>query len=416
MASAFPPKYTQAMMAGQGLAGLVVALAALFTTLAGPDDSSCLESAATISGATNKLDQLKATDAYSTSQIFTSAAGGEVESSTCSSYSVDWSTFVYFTIAVAVLLGCIATYPVLERLPLTVFYMQPSSVDTPRGEDVTTCSATKTMDGHNERSYRHNSMPTNGSRASVTDSGQLVSMHHRLVEQRSPSRLPRSLLSPGKPLSDGHTVLLDQDEWEGSEESGSVGGYNGTVTDGGARPVLRLRGKLAPIAEYAFAVFMVFAVTLSIFPGATSEIVSSRRCLPGRARFFSDDIFMLFSFVSFNTFDFLGRLAAGARSVIAAKHLPYAAIMRLVFIPLFLACRSENSRLPQWLSADAFPVILMPVFAMTSGYVGSLSMMAGSQKGPFAGTAMVLSLSAGLLAGSLLSFLVLFVTTGKMIS
>ncbi|CAN0442063.1 unnamed protein product, partial [Scytosiphon promiscuus] len=35
MASAFPPRYTQAMMAGQGLAGLAVALAGLFTTLAG---------------------------------------------------------------------------------------------------------------------------------------------------------------------------------------------------------------------------------------------------------------------------------------------------------------------------------------------------------------------------------------------
>lgn len=407
MASAFPPKYTQAMMAGQGLAGLVVALAAMFTTLAGPDDTSCTASAATISGATNKLDRLKTADAYSAAQLFTSSA--------CSSYSVDWSTLVYFTIAVAVLLGCIATYPVLERLPLTTFYMQPCGVNASQGGEVTICSAAKTGDSHHRHSCGQNSIPRSGNCASVTEIGQLDSMHHRLVEQRSPSRSPRPLLSPGKPLSDGNTVLWDQDDCEGGEESGSAGARNGTVTGDGARPMLRIRSKLAPIAEYAFAVFMVFAVTLSIFPGATSEIVSSRRCLPGRARFFSDDIFMLFSFVSFNTFDFLGRLAAGAKSVIAPKHLPHAAVMRLVFVPLFLACRSENSRLSQWLSADAFPLMLMPVFAMTSGYVGSLSMMAGSQKGPFAGTAMVLSLSAGLLAGSLLSFVVLFVTTGKMI-
>ncbi|CAN0599862.1 unnamed protein product [Laminaria digitata] len=53
----------------------------------------------------------------------------------------------------------------------------------------------------------------------------------------------------------------------------------------------------------------------------------------------------------------------------------------------------------------------MPAFAFTNGYVSSLSMMAGSQGGPWAGTAMVLFLSAGLFAGSSLSFLVLFAST-----
>ncbi|CAM9876841.1 unnamed protein product, partial [Ectocarpus sp. 12 AP-2014] len=91
--------------------------------------------------------------------------------------------------------------------------------------------------------------------------------------------------------------------------------------------------------------------------------------------------------------------------------LPTASVSRLVFVPLMLACRSEHSRFRDWLSADVFPLTLMPLFAFTNGYVGSLSMMAGSQLGAWAGTAMVLFLSGGLLAGSLLSFLVLFAST-----
>ncbi|CAN0475789.1 unnamed protein product, partial [Scytosiphon promiscuus] len=207
----------------------------------------------------------------------------------------------------------------------------------------------------------------------------------------------------GKPSSSARVCDKEEEEERRRED---VAGYNELATT-----LNGFRAKLAPVSRYAFAVFFVFTVTLSVFPGATSEIESSRRCQPGRPRFFAGDVFTLFSFVSFNAFDLLGRVAAGAPVVLPKAWLPAASLSRIVFIPLLLSCRSQHSRFRYWLSADAFPLSIMPAFAFTNGYVSSLSMMAGSQSGAWAGTAMVLCLSAGLFAGASLSFLVFFAST-----
>ena len=387
MAASFPPKYTQAMMAGQGLAGLAVALAGLFTTLVGPDDQSCIP----------YRDQSDATNAHLVQNM-----GGDVTTvpaPSCAAYTRDWGTLVYFAIAVVVLLGCLVTYPLLQRLPVTIFYT--CAIDNFDGmsafmDDVASKGDIKV------NSIGGGDWLTGSSSTVQSNTNMQSSMSMRLVEAP-----PLRLLPVDQALSDS-AVHQEPQERDLVIDSHSDKGTVNVLTNsfGG------IQSKLAPILSYGFSVFFVFMVTLSVFPGATSLIVSSRQCRPGRARFFASDVFLLFSFVSFNAFDFLGRLAAGLSVVLPAKWLPAASVCRIVFVPLFLACRSENSRFPyHWLWADAFPLSIMPIFAFTNGYFGSLSMMAGSQKGAWAGTTMVLFLSGGLLAGSLLSFLVVFAST-----
>lgn len=394
MASAFPPRYTQAMMAGQGLAGLAVALAGLFTTLAGPDDQSCivdLDETATTARESSSRKTGAFTDNHPARHAGAQALDDTPLGSSCAAYTRDWSTLVYFGVAVVVLLGCMLTYPLLERLPLTAFFTRGGDEDGAGGESV------------HEGNFVEDSSIGDGwlgvGRSAVISSSSPTgsSMYRRLVDDP-----PLRLLSVDKPLSDS-TMYDKGEEGERPKTDGSVAVNIATVTAVGG-----VRARLAPISRYAFAVFMVFTVTLSVFPGATSEIVSSRQCAPGRSRFFAGDVFVMFSFVSFNAFDLIGRLAAGLTLALPRAWLPTAAVSRLVFVPLLLACRSEQSRFRNWLSADIFPLALMPLFAVTNGYVSSLSMMAGSQKGAWAGTAMVLFLSGGLLAGSLLSFVVLY--------
>lgn len=425
MASALPPKFTQAMMAGQGLAGLVVALAGIFTTLAGRDDISCeFPSEMNDLGQDGPaMDSLHFPHRNAILQqqgqlvVGDSNMGSlaEVRTSTtltaCTPYSSDVSTLVYFTIAVAVLMGCMVSFPVLERLPLTIFYVQPgvSGVgqssnhftklgDGDEGQDGDGCGSGGDANDTSSDWHVRGSISES---ATVIDVSPESTMHQRLVQ---PSRPP--VLFSSKSLSDRDAVVLEEDEQGGDDRRQAIAITNDSALG-------ELRAKLAPISSYAFATFFTFMVTLSVFPGITSQIVSSRQCLRGRARFFATDVFVLFSFVSFNTFDFLGRIATGARVVIPLDWLPAASMIRLIFVPLFLVCRLPSSRLPEWLSADRYPLILMPLFAFTNGYVGSLSMMAGSQHGPWEGTAMVLFLNTGLLAGSSLSFLMLFITTGQ---
>lgn len=394
MASAFPPRYTQAMMAGQGLAGLAVALAGLFTTLAGPDDNSCILDV----DASTFSDYDSSVDASAGGYISPQLAGltGSVLKGSCAAYTRDWSTLVYFGIAVMVLQGCILTFSVLERLPLTRFYTSAVSFDEEDGVD--------TRDGNDAgRESNNNGSRVVGSRAAVASSSSLgSSMYRRLVD----TPLPR--------LSFKDKVLSDSVVFEKENEEGD-GRFSVTINEDEDLATIAmasgLRLKLAPISRYAFAVFLVFTVTLSVFPGATSQIVSSHQCESGRSRFFAGDVFVMFSFVSFNSFDFLGRLAAGLAIALPNAWLPVASVSRVVFIPLLLACRSENSRFRNWFSSDFFPLSIMPLFAFTNGFVSSLSMIAGSQKGAWAGTAMVLFLNGGLLTGSVMSFLLLYVSS-----
>ncbi|CAM9482790.1 unnamed protein product [Scytosiphon promiscuus] len=413
MASAFPPRYTQAMMAGQGLAGLAVALAGLFTTLAGPDDQSCIVDLGSTTSPARTTSTSDGSDEFADSfrerqTRYSSAGNDNLLESSCAAYTRDWSTLVYFGVAVIVLLGCMLTYPCLQRLPLTAFYSRTSaSVGGDCDEDVAT--AKRIGVGIADEGARIDDGWLGVGRAAVSSSSSSSptgsSMYRRLVETP-----PLQLGHPDNPPSDSTVYVKGEAGDEASKRDSAVVVNGGSFT-GDTTALDGLRSRLAPIGRYAFAVFMVFTVTLSVFPGATSEIVSSRECEPGRSRFFAGDVFVMFSFVSFNAFDLLGRLSAGLALVLPNGWLRIASVSRLVFVLLFLACRSENSRFGNWLSADMFPLILMPLFAFTNGYVGSLSMMAGSQKGAWAGTAMVLFLNGGLLAGSLLSFVVLLVST-----
>lgn len=401
-------------MAGQGLAGLAVALAGLFTTLAGPDDQSCivdLDGMISTARATSNSDSNEGyKDSFPERQaryVGSPAWDGSLTGSSCAAYTRDWSTLVYFGVAVMVLLGCMLTYPCLQRLPLTAFYTRTGAcVGDDCDEDVATTE--RSSGGISDEGGRNDDGWLDVGRAAVSSSSPSPSgssMYRRLVDTP-----PLQLGHLEKPPSDSAMYVRREEEEEASKRDAAVvvngGNFMGSAT---ARDGLRAR--LAPISRYAFAVFLVFTVTLSVFPGATSEIVSSRKCEPGRSRFFAGDVFVMFSFVSFNAFDLFGRLAAGLAVALPYDYLPAASFWRLLFVPLFLACRSENSRVPNGLSADVFPLILMPLFAFTNGYMGSLSMMAGSQKGAWAGTAMVLFLNGGLLAGSLLSFVVLLAST-----
>lgn len=401
-------------MAGQGLAGLAVALAGLFTTLAGPDDQSCIIDRDGMTSPARAMSNSDSSELFTDSYLGPQARHLEVTAwddnllgSSCAAYTRDWSTLVYFGVAVMVLLGCMLTYPCLQRLPLTAFYTCTGAyVAGSCDEDV--ASTERIGEGMADERGRNEDAWHGVGLAAVSSSSSSPtgsSMYRRLVDTP-----PLQLGNLDKPMSDS-TMHAKREEGEEADKRDAAVVVNGGSFMGSTTARGGLRARLAPIGRYAFAVFIVFTVTLSVFPGATSEIVSSRQCEPGRSRFFAADVFVMFSFVSFNAFDLLGRLAAGLAVVLPNVWLPTASVSRFAFVPLFLACRSENSRFRNWLSADVFPLVLMPLFAFTNGYVGSLSMMSGSQKGAWAGTAMVLFLNGGLLAGSLLSFVVLFANT-----
>mmetsp|Transcript_23420 Transcript_23420/g.73451 ORF Transcript_23420/g.73451 Transcript_23420/m.73451 type:complete len:483 (-) Transcript_23420:66-1514(-) len=97
LAACFPPEYTQALMGGQGAAGVIVCLASIVSIVAAPDTTDC--------------------DSDDDTDDANDGDDGE-----CADFEVDYSAFGYFTVSVIVMASCIMGYLVLEDLPITQFY------------------------------------------------------------------------------------------------------------------------------------------------------------------------------------------------------------------------------------------------------------------------------------------------------
>lgn len=180
--------------------------------------------------------------------------------------------------------------------------------------------------------------------------------------------------------------------------------------------VWRIFNQIKPAAAGAY---LTFAVTLALFPSITVLIESSQQCSSNASRF-NNDLFIPFMFLLFNLFDFIGRVFAGVNQLGLTPNTVWIAVAcRVIFIPLFLFCNVSGSQLPVLFGSDAFPIIFMILFALSNGYLSTLSMMFGptmvsTRHSNLAGTIMVFCLTFGLMSGSVLSFLMLLISQGSL--
>jgi len=360
LGAGFPPKYTQAIMSGQGLAGTVVSISEIATLwVAGMDDSFC-------SGQADDNDDR------------------------CEDYKVDWAAFAYFAVAVVTLASCILAYQVLESMEITKFY---------RSIDVNAAAAGAVGAGAGDRGG-------SGSGSGSSD------------EDCADNEKANVIKEPLLEFVDGNSSGIS------SVKSSSLDLGDGSPSPS---PPLQAKGdrnghlsELLQLVSYeAFSVFFVFLVTLGLFPALTSKIVSTSKCSQGASRI-QNDLFAPLSFLNYNFFDFLGRIASGRCDLRwwTGRRLLWASVSRLAFFPLFLLCDVDNSALPTLFNSDVYPVMGMVLFAFSNGLISSLCMMVGPTRVPEehrikTGNIMIGALSAGLMAGSALSFITLFIATGS---
>nr|XP_031546784.1 equilibrative nucleoside transporter 2 isoform X5 [Vicugna pacos] len=158
----------------------------------------------------------------------------------------------------------------------------------------------------------------------------------------------------------------------------------------------------------ALCLVLVFTVTLSVFPAITAMVTSSTS--PGKwSQFFNP----ICCFLLFNIMDCLGRSLTSyfLWPDEDSRLLPLLVCLRILFVPLFMLCHvPERSRLPILFPQDAYFITFMLLFAVSNGYLVSLTMcLAPRQVLPHerevAGTLMTFFLALGLSCGASLSFL-----------
>ncbi|CAG8495586.1 15241_t:CDS:10 [Acaulospora morrowiae] len=148
------------------------------------------------------------------------------------------------------------------------------------------------------------------------------------------------------------------------------------------RPLL---DTLKKVRVLAFAVTLVFVVTLGVFPSITSSIKSVVD-EGNRKKFQKDYLFIPLHFLFYNLGDWLGRNLPTIDLLIITdqRKLAMLSIGRFVFIPIFLLCNVDvglNGRriFPLLIESDLLYFFFLSLFSVSNGYLTSLIMMAGPQ-------------------------------------
>jgi hypothetical protein len=172
------------------------------------------------------------------------------------------------------------------------------------------------------------------------------------------------------------------------------------------------------IRQPALTIFLTFVVTLAIFPAWTSKLQSAHRC-DSRNRL-QNDLFTPLTFLWFNVFDLVGRLLAERYSTLLSNDqlIPYALSRCILFLLFAMLPSSSPSKLNITpIPSDLLSFAVQATLAASNGFLLSWSFLVApscisKQSGddPIISSEILnLALSLGLLAGSMLSFVYLFV-------
>ncbi|CAH0398729.1 unnamed protein product [Chilo suppressalis] len=346
-----PPRYTQAVMAGESAAGFWVSLDRIVTK-------------------------------YSFRQPHS-------------------STFMFFVFSILILLGHSMLHHVMMRHPLVQHYLKLTNESRHRkriqlhlnpNEDVTLMESEV-----GESSYGVLKLQSPALSTTAETENKAFSFANPLYSPTAaapvsppcvsePSACPSALLTP-RPSYKVEDVVFDTPERPTSWRAFKCG-------------VLARWAVARAIYPYMVSIGLVYFTTLSLYPGIASEVPSCRlgSWMP----------IILMS--AFNLFDFIGKIAAAWPYEWSRSQLLMASGVRLLLVPLMLLCAAP--RHSPHIVGDIYPIMFSIVLGFSNGLFGSVPMiMAPSRVGrehrEIAGNMMTLSYNGGLLSGSLVSYLLL---------
>lgn len=165
---------------------------------------------------------------------------------------------------------------------------------------------------------------------------------------------------------------------------------------------------LKRLKVHAFSVFMVFFVTLALFPGIVTTIKPNPN---GSAEWQS--WFVTASLAMFMVGDWAGRTTPSFWVPKSMRYLWVMCLVRFIFFPLFSFCIS-----PHYFTADWIPLLIGAAFAYSNGLFSTWVMMIAPttvevHERETAGLVMSFMLNLGIFCGSHVGLLVLYIVTGS---
>ncbi|XP_046411770.1 equilibrative nucleoside transporter 4 [Neodiprion virginianus] len=179
---------------------------------------------------------------------------------------------------------------------------------------------------------------------------------------------------------------------------GTCGTRNNRPWSGIKRGLLARLEVAKLIFPYMTSIGVAYFVTLCLYPGIVSEIISCK----------FESWMPVILMAAFNAADLLGKVLASIPYEWTRTQLLYFSGARAILIPLFLLCAIPR-RAPI-LSGEGYPLLFSLLLGLTNGIVGSVPMIQAPSKVPeehreLTGNIMTLSYTTGLTVGSLLAYM-----------
>jgi len=250
------------------------------------------------------------------------------KSSSCAPYErIDWAAFFYFFLGSMLLLACLFGYSYVDRFQQNQhrdLYETVHSI----GED--------SING----SQRGAGLELHESGAK--EDGDEVRSGDGLIRTTQPSY--------DEPAQEEPDALLRGSANEPANETAAVWTH---------------------VKMPAISIFLTFFVTLSLFPGWTSELRSVRQC---RSHFrLANDLYVPFMFLFFNFGDLAGRLLSARLPTMQIRDLSnklvLAACLRFVFFPLLFLCTGGSNPNRWQIHSDLYSQFIQMTFAVSNGFV-----------------------------------------------
>lgn len=377
-----PSVFTSAIMSGQALAGVTVCLLNILSLLSVPQVNHCINE--------DENYAVKPKSVYDDSQ-----------SQSCH-FFVDRSALGYFITAFTVLLCSISLFRHLLLQPeitcaiskncfpstsgptklLTVADDDEDPTDTPQATlgghvQTSTASFMTLPDDEKEGGYNNHEYDLKSSIQEISSSTDLYQARDRLTKN-------------------------------------SMASLTASESESASSKVFSM---IEQIGIPAISVWLTFFITIGIFPALVVHIQSQYKCIKDDR--FHNDLFIPSLFLVFNVFDFIGRiLTAILPPLWDSQNIWTGALSRLLLIPLFICCDIENTQWVVLFANDFWPIFFIAVLGLSNGYLVNLSMILGPasvapEDAALAGTIMLVFLTLGVVSGSMISFLVISLSTGK---
>lgn len=163
---------------------------------------------------------------------------------------------------------------------------------------------------------------------------------------------------------------------------------------------------------YGVSVFLVFFISLSVYPAVTVLVESQYK---GKGSAWNDIYFVpVVTYLIFSCGDYAGRILSGIFQWPKSK--PWLVVIlsltRVIFVPILMFCNAQpRYHLPVYIHNDLYYIVITILFAMSNGYLCNLTFIltptvVESQEREIASAMMGAFLGVGLASGAALSLVI----------